>query len=182
MTIHKLSLLTLALISLMVCTACSKLDQEADTDIGLNLPDQESWNSTIILSHKGSKRATIQAGHLMKYESRGDVFIGDSMRVDFFNMEGEHVSTMSSDSGIVNEIHEHVRAIGNVVLMSDSGYVMLTERLFWRNDSNRVYTDMPIDLYSATDTLYGTGFESDVHLENWTITQPTGHSYREIAR
>jgi LPS export ABC transporter protein LptC len=155
-------------------------DQELSELTEMLLPDQESWNSSIIISHKGNKRAVIQAAHMRKFENQGDIHIDGGMIVDFFNTSGEHVSKMTSDSGYVNEIREHLTAVGDVVLISDTGYTAKTDWLLWRNDSNLVFTDAPVELYSATDTLYGLGFSSDVKLENWTIPQPTGHSYREI--
>jgi hypothetical protein len=56
---------------------------------------------------------------------------------------------------------------------------MYTNTLFWLNDSNLVYTDGDIELFSERDTLYGTGFKSDVRLENWTIDKPRGSTLRE---
>jgi len=144
------------------------------------MPDQESWDFVFSLSREGMKSAEINAGHLIKYENDGLTYLGDSMQVDYFDKKGLHVSTLTSDSGVINEKREHLTAIGNVIMVSDSGYTMLTDRVFWRNDSNIVYTDGDITLYSELDTLYGTGFSSDVKLENWTIQKPRGHSYREI--
>ncbi|MEA1987329.1 MAG: LPS export ABC transporter periplasmic protein LptC [Candidatus Marinimicrobia bacterium] len=164
---------------LLFLFACAKISQE-EVVKDIVVPDQESWNSITLISNKGKKSAIIFSGHLVKYEHSGDIFLGDSVNVDFFNKMGEHVSILISDSGIVNERTQNLKAIGNVVLISDTGYTMYTDELIWISDSEKVFTEGDIELYSEEDTLYGTGFTSDVKLENWTITEPHGKTFREL--
>ncbi|MCK5520856.1 MAG: LPS export ABC transporter periplasmic protein LptC [Candidatus Marinimicrobia bacterium] len=162
--------------------SCSRQDLSIPEDIDIKLPDQESWNFSFSLSNEGRKSIEINAGHMLKFENEGLTYLGDSMQVDYFDQDGFHISCITSDSGIINEKQEHLTAIGNVIMISDSGYTMLTDKVFWRNDSNIVYTPGNITLYSENDTLYGTGFTSDVKLENWTIFKPTGKTYRELEK
>ena len=161
----------ISLINTISCSRQDLTDQSVDETIR---PDQESWNFSFSLTKEGIKTATIRAGHLIKYENEGLTRLGKQMQVDYFDKEGFHVSCLTSDSGIINEKKEHLTAIGNVIMVSDSGYTMLTDKVFWRNDSNSVYTENEITLYSEMDTLYGQGFTSDVKLENWTIEKPIG--------
>ena len=66
-------------------------------------------------------------------------------------------------------------AIGNVVVLSDSGVTLFTDTLSWDNIREKVYTDDEvIFITEEQDTLYGIGFESDVELDNWKILKPTG--------
>ena len=66
-------------------------------------------------------------------------------------------------------------AIGNVVVLSDSGVTLFTDTLSWDNLREKVYTDDEvIFITEEQDTLYGIGFESDVELDNWKILKPTG--------
>ncbi len=167
------------IIILLFVFSCTKIPQEKKEN-NVAVPDQESWNSTTFISTKGMKKARIFSGHLLKYENSGDIFLGDSVNVDFFNKQGKHVSVLISDSGVVNEISQNLRAIGNVVLISDTGYTMHTDELIWYSDSEKVFTEGEIELFAAEDTLYGAGFTSDVKLENWTITDPHGETFRKF--
>jgi LPS export ABC transporter protein LptC len=151
--------------------SCTKISQEKEEN-DVVVPDQESWNSTTFISSKGMKKAIIFSGHLLKYESSGEVLLGDSVNVD--------VSVLVSDSGVVNEKTQNLKAIGNVILISDTGYTMYTDELVWFSDSEKVFTEGEIKLFSTEDTLYGTGFTSDVKLENWTITNPHGKTFRKL--
>ncbi|MEA3499736.1 MAG: LPS export ABC transporter periplasmic protein LptC [Candidatus Marinimicrobia bacterium] len=167
------------IIILLFVFSCTKISQEKEEN-NVVVSDQESWNSTTFISTKGIKKAKIFSGHLLKYESSGNILLGDSVNVDFYNKQGKHVSILISDSGVVNETSQNLRAIGNVVLISDTGYTMYTDELIWYSDSEKVFTEGEIELFSAEDTLYGTGFTSDVKLKNWTITNPHGKTFRKL--
>ena len=167
------------LFGLLILFSCAKIPQEKEGTSFIT-PDQESWNSTTSISSKGIKKAIIFSGHLLKYESSGDILLGDSVNVDFYNKQGEHISILISDSAIINETTQNLKAIGNVVLISDTGYTMYTDELVYYSDSERVFTEGEIELFSVNDTLYGTGFSSDVKLENWVITNPHGKTFRKL--
>ncbi|MDA3870913.1 MAG: LPS export ABC transporter periplasmic protein LptC [Candidatus Marinimicrobia bacterium] len=167
------------IIIMLFVFSCTKISQEKEEN-DVVVPDQESWNSTTFISSKGMKKAIIFSGHLLKYESSGEVLLGDSVNVDFYNKQGKHISVLISDSGVVNEKTQNLKAIGHVILISDTGYTMHTDELVWFSDSEKVFTEGEIKLFSTEDTLYGTGFTSDVKLENWTITNPHGKTFRKL--
>ena len=73
------------------------------------------------------------------------------------------------------EDEDFLTAIGNVVVLSDSGVTLFTHTLSWDNLKEKVFTDdRVIFITEEQDTLYGIGFESDVELNNWKILKPTG--------
>ena len=72
-----------------------------------------------------------------------------------------------------------MRAIGNVVAVSDSGITLYTDTLIWDSKKEKMSTDDPIMLTTQkNDTLYGVGFESDSDLQNWKVIKPTGGTDR----
>ena len=62
----------------------------------------------------------------------------------------------------------------NVVVVSDSGFILLSEELKWDNQRGLIITEEFVTLITENDTLYGTGFESDRSLKNYKIFNPTG--------
>jgi|TARA_X000001036_G_C19914383_1_gene494994 hypothetical protein len=47
--------------------------------------------------------------------------------------------------------------------------------LLWDNKADKIFTDASLTFISGNlDTLYGTGFESNIDLTNWKITKPRG--------
>ncbi len=143
------------------------------------IPDQEIWDTHVTVSRSGEVSSRIYAAHLVKFEDTKDMYIRDSMRIDFYK-DGKHTSYLTADSGRVNERRENIVAVGNVVMVSDSGFTAYTDSLFWINDSNKVYTNSAIQIYSKKDTLYGTDFVSDTKFENWTIYNPLGKTSRRL--
>lgn len=138
-------------------------------------PDAESWDATITLTNEGAKRAVIRSGHLEKYNDRQFILLDDNVDADFFNEQEEHTTHMKSLLAQVEEERDFMVAIGNVIVVSDSGVTLFTDTLSWDNLRERVYTEnRVIFITEKNDTLYGVGFESDVELNNWKILKPTG--------
>jgi LPS export ABC transporter protein LptC len=159
-------------------TGCTKTGDYSTLPKG-RIPDQEIWNAVITVTRNGKPDSRIFASHMVQYPNSNEMIISDSMRIDFYR-DGKHESYLTADSGMVNDKTEDIVAIGNVVMVSDSGFTAYTDSLFWLNDSDKVYTNSAIQIYSEEDTLYGTNFVSDVKFENWTIFNPLGKTRRQL--
>ena len=155
--------------------ACNytELNKIGDTRDGL--PDAESWNATITLTNKGSKRAIIKSGHLQKYQQRQYILLDQKVDADFFNEDEIYTSNLKSEIAEIDESKDFLIAMGNVIVVSDSGVTLFTDTLSWDNVEEKIFTDdRVIFITEQNDTLYGIGFKSDVELNNWEIMQPTG--------
>ena len=159
-------------------TGCTKTGDYSQLPKG-RIPDQEIWNAVITVTRNGEPDSRIFAAHIVQYPNSSEMIISDSMRIDFYR-DGVHESYLTADSGMVNDKTEDIIAIGNVVMVSDSGFTAYTDSLFWLNDSDKVYTNSAIQIYSEEDTLYGTNFVSDTKFENWTIFNPLGKTRRQL--
>ncbi len=168
-----------AYLILIILVGCSETENINEGISREGLPEQESWNTTIILTRQGSKQAIINAGHLQKYSERQFTILDDSVTVDFFDPDEVHTSLLISDLAEIDQKSDYMRAIGNVVVISDSGVTLFTDTLDWDAVNEYVYTDDSVMITTeASDTLYGVGFESDASLDHWKITQPTGVTER----
>jgi len=144
-----------------------------------NFPDQESWNPTIIFTKEGKKRAVVKSGHLAKYSDRQEVILDENVDTDFYSIEGKHMSNVKSDKALVFESTDNLLAIGNVIVVSDSGVTLSTDSLLWNTKAERVTTKDTIMLTTeSNDTLYGIGFESNADLTRWKIHRPWGVTSR----
>ena len=138
-------------------------------------PDAESWDAIITLTNQGIKRAVIRAGHLEKYNERQYILLNEKVDADFFNDEEIYTTNLKSKIAEIDEEEDFLIAIGDVIVLSDSGVTLFTDTLSWDNHREKVYTDdRVIFITEEQDTLYGIGFESDVELDNWKILKPTG--------
>ncbi len=140
------------------------------------LPDQESWNSTVVFSDSGETRGILKAGHLLVFNNENKTYLGDSIRVDFFNDQGQHTSYLTADSGIVDNNTNNLEAIGNVYVHSDSGTSLWTQKLFWNDRTQKVTSDVYVKIKSPKETIEGVGFESDRDLTNYRIFNVSGEA------
>ena len=140
------------------------------------LPDQESWNSTVVFSDSGETRGILWAGHLLVFNNENKTYLGDSIRVDFYNDQGQHTSYLTADSGIVDNNTNDLEAIGNVYVHSDSGTSLWTQKLFWNDQTQKVTSDVFVKIVSPKETIEGIGFESDRDLTNYRIFNVSGEA------
>tara|TARA_B100000683_G_scaffold72826_1_gene71441 strand:+ start:1829 stop:2359 length:531 start_codon:yes stop_codon:yes gene_type:complete len=159
----------------IVLLACSNVESDKLGETREGLPDAESWNATITLTNKGSKRAIIKSGHLEKYQQRQYILLDQNVDADFFNENEIYTSNLKSEIAEIDESKDFLIAMGNVVVVSDSGVTLYTDTLSWDNVDEKVFTDdSVVFITEQNDTLYGIGFKSDIELNNWEIMQPTG--------
>jgi len=168
------------LFMVILVLGCSSVEDEVIDVNEKKYPDQESWNTEIILTKNGQKRAVVLAGHLTKSNDESTVVLDEVVDVDFFNAEQSHLSHLKSHQARVNENTNDLLASGNVVVVSDSGVTLYTEELRWDHRRERIISDVFITLVSNQDTLTGIGFESDSDLENWIIDKPAGVTDRTM--
>lgn len=143
------------------------------------IPSQESWNSTVTFTDSARIRAVLWSGHIAVFTAREYTLLSDSVRVDFFDELEQHTSTLTARRGRVNDRTRDFEAYENVVVVSDSGTVLKTDRLFWTNATRTIHTDAFVDITSPTEQIRGHGMESDQSLTHYRIFRVTG---RAVAR
>ncbi len=140
------------------------------------LPSQESWNSTVVFSDSARLKAVLWAGHIAAYPSQQVTELSESLHVDFFDIEERHSSLLTARRGIVHDGTRDLEAYEHVVVTSDSGTVLKTERLFWNNSTQRIHTDAFVEIISPTEHIMGHGMDSDQGLKNYRIFRVTGQA------
>lgn len=159
--------------------ACANNEENGIAITRQGLPDHESWNATIILTREGKKRAVVKAGHIAKYNDKREVILDRSVDADFFSTDERHMSNLKSEKAWVYEATDNLLAMGNVVVVSDSGVTLFTDSLFWDHKAEQVTTNDTVMLTTQSrDTLHGIGFESNVDLTHWKIYKPWGVTER----
>ena len=155
--------------------ACQSNELQRSGETRQGRPDAESWDAVITLTNKGAKRGVIRSGHLEKYNDNEFILLDQNVDADFFNEEEVFTTNLKSLVAEIDEEEDFLVAIGNVVVVTDSGVTLITDTLSWDNQKEKVFTsDSVIFITEKKDTLYGIGFESDIELNNWKILQPTG--------
>jgi len=142
------------------------------------LPSQESWRSTVTFTDSARVKAVLWAGHIAEYQGDRTTLLDDSVHVDFFDETGRHTSTLTARRGKVNDATQDFEARDSVVVISDSGSTMRTDRLYWTNADRTIHTDAFVDITSPTEHITGTGMVSDQDLKNYRIFRVTGQAVK----
>ena len=163
----------LIFISVFLSISCSKNDFTDNFEKDIH--DQLSTNVEITLTKKGNVTAKIKSEVLKKNNQSLQLELFDNVNVDLFDENFQQKSLIKSQSAMVNEKENKIKAYGSVVVISDDGKILMTDSLTWDNNSDKIYTDANLEfITSDSDTLYGTGFKSNIDLTNWNILQPRG--------
>lgn len=163
----------LTIFSILFLISCSEND--TIDEISKDVHDQLSTNVEITLTKKGNITATINSEILKKNNQSLQLELYNNVNVNLFDENFEHKSLIKSQSAMVNEKENRMKAYGNVVVISNDGKILMTDSLSWDNNSDKIYTNANLEfITSDTDTLYGTGFESNIDLTDWNILKPRG--------
>ncbi len=171
----------LLLLGVLILSACSSEKKDAAEPSGQeDFPDQESWETTIILTREGEKVGHVQAGHVRKYSKKGLTLLDEEIQVDFYD-NGQHTSVLTAEGGKVYGNDQDMLAYGNVVVKSDSGITLYTDTLIWDNKNQKVISEIPVRITTQdNDILYGDSFISDPDLVNYEIVNPRGKTTKSI--
>jgi LPS export ABC transporter protein LptC len=171
------------LLLLLIVVGCSSVGESgkkvADTK---PLPDQEIWNGRIEISNRGLKQSLVRAGHIQLFEDRNVTLMDSGVIVDFYNNQGQHSSVLTSYRARLEEKHDFFLAEGNVVVTSDSGAVLRTERLYWDRENRKIRSDTLVTMTTQYDSLRGFEFDANEDLRSWQLKRPTGMTFRQIQK
>lgn len=172
--------LTAAVVLILLASGCEeKIRPVVAGDARAEGPSQESWNSTVTFTDSARLRAVLWAGRIAVYAERQYTLLSDSVRVEFFDEAQRRTSVLTARRGKVNDRTRDFEAYDDVVVLSDSGTVLRTDRLFWTNETRMIHTDAYVEITSPTEEIRGHGMESDQSLRNYRIFRVTG---RAVAR
>ncbi|MBN1560621.1 LPS export ABC transporter periplasmic protein LptC [candidate division KSB1 bacterium] len=153
---------------------CRRDDSTAfQTGEARKLPDQEIWDFKATTTTNGKLEAVIRAGHMQRFSKESRMLFDDGIHVDFYDEKGKHASVLTAMSGEYDVETENVKAMGNVVVVSDSGITLYTDELYYYRDSDRIVSNKNVKVETEEGhVLHGVGFESDAQMRLWEIRQP----------
>jgi len=169
--------LAMIALSAFLLSSCEEKLKPSVVELSQNeIPSQESWRSTVIFSDSARVKAVLWAGHIASYTRQRVTQLEDSIHVDFFSEAGVHTSLLTARRGRVNDATQDFEAYEHVVVVSDSGTTLKTERLFWTNAERKIHTDAFVDITSPSERIMGQGMVSDQGLKNYRIFKVTGQA------
>ncbi len=167
--------------------SCGTWDDAIETDLTLydensgKTITQEVWDSSLFLTKEGRRQAIVHFGHMVQYEEDENAYFDDSVRVDFYDQQGNHSSKLTAERGKYNTKTEDVIGMGNVIVVSDSGDTLNTQRLRWDHRIEKIICDTTF-VYKQPrhGTYWGKGFESNADLSERRYFNLIGRTNQHI--
>ena len=170
---EKINFFNFYLLTLILFFGCSP-SSEADTNLSSLTYDNEIYNPQISIYQNERVVISATSAQLLKNEQE-DALLAGTVKSKFFNEDGNHISTLYSDSATIENVTNNLKAFGNVKVISDSGFVLLSDRILWNNQYKLVTSEDSVMFTTPNeDTLYGIGFESDIDLTHSKVYKPFG--------
>ena len=129
----------LTIFLMLFFVSCSK--DEVTNNVEKDVHDQLSTNVEITLTKKGNITAKIKSEILKKNNQSLQLELYDNVNVDLFDEDFQHKSLIKSQSAMVNEKENRIKAYGSVIVISNDGKILMTDSLTWDNNSDKIYTD-----------------------------------------
>lgn len=136
------------------------------------IPVHESWNSKVYFSEDGKLKAILYAEHLQKYELKKETLL-EKIKIDFYDKKQNNASQLTAERGKVDDLSRDMYAFENVIAQNDSGVVLKTEMLKWRNSDQKIVTDKFVSIKTKKEIIEGYGLEADQSLNNYVVFNPT---------
>lgn len=157
-------LLTFALVALLFAVGC-ETETGADGTSGSAVPDQEIEGFALTQTRDGEKMWVLSADHALVFEDAGRVEM-TRFRVDFFDDGGQVKSTLTAREGLLKRRTNDMEAFGDVVVTSEDGTRLTTDRLTWNERTGKIESDRFVRVIQGRDEFTGVGMEADPDLKN----------------
>jgi LPS export ABC transporter protein LptC len=132
-------------------------------------PDEGMTGITIHNIKIGDTRWVLRADSASVFREKRQVE-AENVEIEFFENE-EHVSTLTADRGILQQVTDDLEARGNVRVLSKDGALLETAVLYWDHQKARIHTPEYVEITKDGDVLTGVGLEADPGLDRVDIKE-----------
>lgn len=171
------------LLTFSLALACDLSEKKADpassnVDSLRVLPTQEIEDFTIVETKGGDRIYEAEAAYAAIYKDKSEILTTD-VHVIFYGEEGGF-STLTADSAFIDEESKDMRAVGDVVVVTEDGVKLESEELIWKHRQERITSDHFVRLTRGRDVLTGIGLVTDAALQKAEILKDMKMEVRDM--
>lgn len=174
--------IALTAVSAVLLTGCADIsdqDRLAEASVRDSMPTQEFDDVTMIQTRDGILQFVLEAPRLERYDKLDQALLYGGIKITFY--EDEKVSSvLTAERGEVWQGGNALKAMGNVVVTTDTGTTILTPRMEWDRNTREIVSDTTVTIITDQDTIRGTGLIASDDLKSRQVIEPTGISYRTV--
>lgn len=164
--------------STLFLVSCGAEEPEATVEDPETTPTQISHDHRIINSVDGSRLYRMETPLLERYELAEEPFMEfrEGIKVETFDSLLNIESDIVADYAILNEVTKLWEARGNVIVnnYTGDGRTLLTERLYWDEEKEKIYSDTTSKVIDGSSMHVGQNFEADDSFETWSFHKTVG--------
>ena len=160
-------LINISFFSILFFVGCDSIYENQKISIKKNITSEKAdrvGDTVVITSLKGNKINWYLTSIHVEEFSKKRLIIADDVLVYYFKND-DIVSTLTSDKAEIDEIKKLLKAIGNVVVLSDNG-VLKTELLYWNLSNNQVFTQENVTIIKGENVMYGKNLLTNIELQS----------------
>lgn len=166
------------LLSLLITISC--INNIQDIDSLYNNVYQGDYGLDIEINYylKGQLEFKLIAPEMEKISKpiEKNIF-SKGIQVFIYNTKLDTVATIFSDFAIQNSHEKLVEAKKNVILRNAQKEQLNTEKLFWDQEGERIYTDDFVTISTEKEIIMGYGFITDQKFSTYSLSNITGTIY-----
>jgi LPS export ABC transporter protein LptC len=165
--------------AVLLLSSCEKKIDKIKKNEILTLPSLTVKDFSTVFDDSG-KVELILSSPLMETYDHADVPYSefkDGIKVLFYDGNKDPVGSVNAKYARFENKKNLWELRDSVVVINQTNDKLETEQLFWDQTKNTIYTDRFVKITNEDQTVLGSGFESDTHLNKRSIKNITGSFY-----
>lgn len=162
----RLLIIVLGLLAFILAAGCSKPEMpHSDETVTTEYPTSRARNTLTVFTTAGIKTTEIYSDSVINFAEK-DSTQAYVLRVKFYDNNGEWMSLLTADSGVIREKTEHLEVYGLVKVSTRDSIHMHTTQLAWDPGKAKIISDKYVTIDQRGDIIRGYGLEADPDLKN----------------
>lgn len=174
--------IALAVPLFLVITACSNDQKEVQRVVDdYEGPLRVQKNVEYTYTDSGIVQLTFIAPEALDFshleEEEAHLEFPQGIHVTFYGDSGVVETTIRANYAIQYIEDQEWKAEGDVVVNNAAGEMLETERLFWKQKTQRISSDVAVAITTKDSKIWGKGFDADQSMKDYEIHEVIGTIY-----
>jgi LPS export ABC transporter protein LptC len=136
--------------------------------------DNVQYEMRSVFTAEGVRAGVVNADSAFIFADSGFAKMYE-VNITFEDSRGAEQARVVADSGLLRQRTEEMDAWGNVVIeLPARGCRIVSEEIHYSPPLQQIRTDKPVAFEQNAQRATGSGFYSDLQMQNFTIMQPSG--------
>jgi LPS export ABC transporter protein LptC len=137
-------------------------------------PLSEAVHVTLYYTEHNLLKVKMTAPRILEFQN-GDREFPEGIYLEFYDELGALSSTLRANTARYFKEQDQWQGRGNVTVVNLQQHQQLdTEELYWKPDTEKIFTDSFVTIKLESEVIYGKGLDAKQDLSSYTIRKPEG--------